>query len=47
MSHDVAFVAGGGANTGDYYGYATLKTDKDDYCAVRDGHDQRQRLAAW
>ena len=29
--HDVAFVAGGGANTGDYYGYATVKTDKDDY----------------
>ena len=29
--HDVAFVAGGGPNTGDYYGYATVKTDKDDY----------------
>ena len=31
LPHDVAFVAGGGENTGDYYGYATVKTDKDDY----------------
>ena len=30
-SHDVALVAGGGANTAEYYGYATLVTDKDDY----------------
>ncbi|HEU4892298.1 MAG TPA: MBG domain-containing protein, partial [Vicinamibacterales bacterium] len=29
--YDVAFVAGGGANAAEYFGYATLKTDKDDY----------------
>ena len=29
--HDLALVAGGGATTGEYYGYATVKTDKDDY----------------
>ena len=29
--HEVAFVAGGGATTGEYYGYATVKTDRDDY----------------
>ena len=31
LLHDVALVAGGGANGAEYYGYATLKTDKDDY----------------
>ena len=31
LLHDVALVAGGGANSAEYYGYATLKTDKDDY----------------
>jgi len=29
--YDVAFVAGGGTTTGEYFGYATVKTDKDDY----------------
>ena len=26
--YDLAFVAGGGATTGEYYGYATVKTDR-------------------
>ena len=29
--YDVAFVGGGGSTTSEYYGYATVKTDKDDY----------------
>ena len=29
--YDLAFVAGGGSGTGEFYGYATVKTDKDDY----------------
>ena len=29
--YDLAFVAGGGPTTGEFYGYATVKTDKDDY----------------
>src|SRR5439155_25327175 len=29
--YDAALVAGGGALTGEYYGFATVKTDKDDY----------------
>ena len=29
--YDLAFVAGGGATSGEYYGYATVKTDKEDY----------------
>ena len=29
--YDLAFVAGGGATSGDMYGYATVKTDKEDY----------------
>src|SRR6185295_6726921 len=28
---DVAWVAGGGAATGEYFGYATVKTDREDY----------------
>jgi hypothetical protein len=29
--HDLAFVGGGGSTSGEYFGYATVKTDKDDY----------------
>ena len=29
--YDLAFVGGGGATTGEYYGYATVKTDREDY----------------
>ena len=29
--YDLALVAGGGSTTGEYYGYATVKTDRDDY----------------
>ena len=29
--HRLGFVAGGGATTGEYYGYATVKTDREDY----------------
>ena len=29
--YDLAFVAGGGPTTAEFYGYATVKTDKDDY----------------
>ena len=29
--YSLAFVGGGGPSTGEYYGYATVKTDKDDY----------------
>jgi len=29
--HDVAFVGGGGSPTGEYFGYATVKTDRADY----------------
>ena len=29
--HDLGFVAGGGSGTGEYFGYATVKTDRDDY----------------
>jgi VCBS repeat-containing protein len=29
--YDLALVVGGGPATGEYYGYATVKTDKDDY----------------
>ena len=43
---DLAFVAGGGATTGEYYGYATVKTDREDYCAGRTGHRHGLRLAA-
>jgi hypothetical protein len=29
--HDLGFVAGGGSGTGEFFGYATVKTDRDDY----------------
>jgi hypothetical protein len=29
--HDLAFVGGGGSPSGDYFGYATVKTDRADY----------------
>ena len=29
--YDLAFVGAGGATTGEFYGYVTVKTDKDDY----------------
>jgi hypothetical protein len=29
--HDLAFVGAGGSPTGEYFGYATVKTDRDDY----------------
>jgi hypothetical protein len=29
--HDLAFVGGGGSPTGEYFGYATVKTDRADY----------------
>ena len=29
--HDLAFVGGGGSTSGEYFGYATVKTDRDDY----------------
>ena len=31
LPYDLAFVAGGGPTTAEFYGYATVKTDKDDY----------------
>ena len=31
LAHDVALVAGGGNSTGEFYGYATVKTDRADY----------------
>ena len=31
QGHDLALVGGGGPNTAEYFGYATVKTDKDDY----------------
>ncbi len=31
QAYDLALVAGGGAATGEYYGYATVKTDREDY----------------
>lgn len=29
--HNLAFVGGGGSTSGEYFGYATVKTDRDDY----------------
>ena len=31
MTHDLALVGGGGATSAEYYGYATVKTDREDY----------------
>ena len=31
LAHDLALVAGGGSTSGEFYGYATVKTDNDDY----------------
>ena len=31
QGHDLALVGGGGPNTAEYFGYTTVKTDKDDY----------------
>ena len=44
--YDLAFVAGGGATTGEYYGYATVKTDREDYWPGEAGHRHRFGLAA-